>query len=184
MEFNFAKELSHLIGDLKHTDMQKVNELRFDEINNDRMGNIIEMGNTLVLTELDKQNDLNAENFAYIKNALVYTLALSLIVAPKMKANYHKLQEAWNAKLDSIEYLLRMKNADYGSSYMNVANKLGVCATFSVRILDKCNRLEQLQQTHDIHVHDETSLDTINDLIGYYILFLLALLETKSRVKE
>ena len=91
MEFNFAKELRHLIGDLKHTDMQKVNELRFDEINNDRMGNIIEMGNTLVLAELDKQNDLNAENFAYIKNALVYTLALSLIVSPKMKNNYHKL---------------------------------------------------------------------------------------------
>lgn len=184
MTFDFTNELNKIIKELKHENIQKMNDIRFNGIDStNRIDNIIEMGNTLVLKELNKENDLNINNFYYIQNALVYTLSLSLIISSSYKDNYSKFKNAWNAKLDCVEKLLRLKNADYGSSYMNVANKLGVCNTFAVRILDKCNRLEQLQQTHDLHVHNETSLDTVNDLIGYYILFLLALKEKQQKNK-
>lgn len=179
--FNFSNELNHLINDLKKTDIKKISEYHFEYSSQQRIYNIIETGNTLILRQLNKQNDLKPENFQYIKNALVYTLALSLIISPKLNNNMDKLKLTWNTELNNLRSLLLKKNADYGSSYMKVAEKLGVCTTFSVRILDKCNRLEEISSTHNIYVTNETAVDTINDLIGYYILFLLALRETKLK---
>lgn len=67
--------------------------------------------------------------------------------------------------------LLIEKNHDYGSSYAKVAELVGAVPSFSVRFLDKCNRLESLLE-HNLQtdVNDENINDTVNDLLGYYTL--------------
>lgn len=81
--------------------------------------------------------------------------------------------------LQSLRDLLLKKNADYGSSFAKVAQQLGAIPTFSVRILDKCNRLDQLldDQRKNEHrqVEDESILDTMLDLLGYYILCIITM---------
>lgn len=80
-----------------------------------------------------------------------------------------------------VQDLLVRKNHDYGSSYEKVAKQLGVIPTFSVRILDKCNRLEELQEG-PTEVLDESINDTIIDLLGYYILCIIAM-QTIDKIK-
>lgn len=78
---------------------------------------------------------------------------------------------------DHIVQLLIEKNHDYGSSYFKVAQELGTNFSFSVRFLDKENRLEQFQkllETKDkFKVRDESVTDTLEDLLGYYLLYLV-----------
>lgn len=72
--------------------------------------------------------------------------------------------------------LLVKKNHDYGSSYQKVADILGAVPAFSVRILDKCNRLDNLINSNKtVKVKDESLADTIQDLLGYYVLFIISL---------
>lgn len=79
--------------------------------------------------------------------------------------------------LNHIVQLLIEKNHDYGSSYYKVAKALGPGTSFSVRFLDKGNRLEQFEALYrnglDLEVKDESVSDTIRDLLGYYLLYMI-----------
>lgn len=75
-------------------------------------------------------------------------------------------------ELDKLAELLIIKNADYGSSFFDVADDLGVIS-IAVRMSDKVNRLKQLTQgseSVDINVSDESIEDTVIDLEGYMLL--------------
>lgn len=78
---------------------------------------------------------------------------------------------------DRIVQLLIEKNHDYGSSYFKVAKELGANLSFSVRFLDKENRLDQFQKLmkngEEFRVKDESVTDTLKDLLGYYLLYLV-----------
>lgn len=80
--------------------------------------------------------------------------------------------------LHSIADLLVKKNHDYGSSFFDVAKTLGLVQSFSVRFLDKANRLKEFVYLIDHNqqslVSDESVTDTIRDLLGYYLLYLVA----------
>lgn len=79
--------------------------------------------------------------------------------------------------LNHIVQLLIEKNHDYGSSYYKVAKVLGPGTSFSVRLLDKGNRLEQFETLYrnglNLKVKDESVSDTIRDLLGYYLLYMI-----------
>lgn len=80
---------------------------------------------------------------------------------------------------DHIVQLLIEKNHDYGSSYLKVATELGTNFSFAVRFLDKGNRLEQFQKLlkngYEFKVKDESVTDTLKDLLGYYLLYLVTI---------
>ncbi len=80
--------------------------------------------------------------------------------------------------LRGIAQLLIKKNHDYGSSFYDVAKTLGLVQSFSVRFLDKANRLKEfvylIDHNQKLAVSDESINDTINDLLGYYLLYLVA----------
>ena len=74
------------------------------------------------------------------------------------------------AILNPIADLLERKNQDYGSSFYQLRDKYGP-VSFYLRIMDKLNRLEQLDQ-NPARVHDESTEDTLRDIIGYCTLEL------------
>lgn len=88
---------------------------------------------------------------------------------------------------DHIVQLLIEKNHDYGSSYFKVARELGINFSFSVRFLDKENRLEQFQKLLEakdrFKVKDESVTDTLRDLLGYYLLYLVTVKSIQSEVE-
>lgn len=84
---------------------------------------------------------------------------------------------------DRIVQLLIEKNHDYGSSYFKVAQEIGTDFSFAVRFLDKGNRLEQFQKLlkngYSFKVKDESVTDTLEDLLGYYLLYLVTVKNMK-----
>ena len=85
---------------------------------------------------------------------------------------------------DRIVQLLIEKNHDYGSSYFKVAQEIGTDFSFAVRFLDKGNRLEQFQKLlkngYSFKVKDESVTDTLEDLLGYYLLYLVTVKNIKK----
>lgn len=78
---------------------------------------------------------------------------------------------------DHIVQLLNEKNHDYGSSYFKVAKELGTNLSFFVRFLDKENRLDRFQKLmkngEEFKIKDELVTDTLKDLLGYYLLYMI-----------
>lgn len=88
---------------------------------------------------------------------------------------------------DHIVQLLIEKNHDYGSSHFKVAQELGANFSFAVCFLDKGNRLEQFQKLlkngYEFRVKDESVADTLKDLLGYYLLYLVTVKSIQSEVE-
>jgi len=66
--------------------------------------------------------------------------------------------------------LLIKKNTDYGSSFDKAMDKFGGIS-FIVRLFDKFGRLESIFDSKQILVADEGVEDTVNDIIGYCLLY-------------
>jgi len=80
--------------------------------------------------------------------------------------------------LDICEQLTLMyvnKNADYGDSFGDTFNKLGMVSAVT-RITDKTNRLQSLCVNQQ-KVKDESIKDTLMDLANYAIMTLIELEE-------
>ena len=78
--------------------------------------------------------------------------------------------------LDICEQLTLMyvdKNADYGDSFSETFNKLGMISAVT-RITDKTNRLQSLCVNNQ-NVKDESIKDTLMDLANYAIMTLIEL---------
>ena len=78
--------------------------------------------------------------------------------------------------LDICEQLTLMyvnKNADYGDSFGDTFNKLGMVSAVT-RITDKTNRLQSLCVNQQ-KVKDESIKDTLMDLANYAIMTLIEL---------
>lgn len=72
--------------------------------------------------------------------------------------------------LVKIHFTLVSKNIDYGASFDDVVDKLGLAGAV-VRVMDKTNRLKSLVGNTP-KVGDESTYDTVLDLIGYLMLTL------------
>lgn len=109
----------------------------------------------------------------YCARGFIYALAYEGMLPDSDNFDF---VNALGAITTATKRLLVKKNHDYGSSYQKVADILGAVPAFSVRILDKCNRLDNLTNSNKrIDVKDESLEDTIQDLLGYYVLFIISL---------
>lgn len=109
----------------------------------------------------------------YCARGFIYALAYEGMLPDSDNFDF---VNALSAITTATKRLLIKKNHDYGSSYQKVADVLGAIPAFSVRILDKCNRLDNLTNGNKaIDIKDESLADTIQDLLGYYILFIISL---------
>lgn len=66
------------------------------------------------------------------------------------------------------------KNRDYGDSFSNMFNKLGIITALT-RIGDKYYRLENIIATNKTYVKEESVKDTLKDLANYCIMTLIEL---------
>lgn len=66
------------------------------------------------------------------------------------------------------------KNHDYGNSFEETVNKLGMIAA-TVRMYDKMNRIITLTTGKDQMVSDESLEDTLMDLATYCVMTVMAL---------
>lgn len=125
------------------------------------------------LTSYDKYQSVAQEDIQLVKNLNHETLTRDEQIL-KIAQAFYNIISLINPSSDYIQQLLTLlinKNHDYGSSYAKVAKIVGAIPSFSVRFLDKGNRLESLLE-HNLQtdVNDENINDTVNDLLGYYIL--------------
>ena len=75
-------------------------------------------------------------------------------------------------ELTSLVEILKAKNHDYGSSTHDTVELFGMVPSYGVRIIDKLNRIRSLAFGTDPRVN-ESLQDTLVDLAGYLLLFLV-----------
>jgi len=92
-------------------------------------------------------------------------------------------QELIKKAMADITDLLLRKNRDYGSSFRKpgiVSGALDAKSKLLVRIDDKLERLSNLlAKGTDGDVADESVIDTVTDLIGYFVLLKILLDEDR-----
>ncbi len=73
-----------------------------------------------------------------------------------------------------LSELYARKNADYGDSFGETFEKLGVVSAIT-RMTDKLNRFTNLSLNKGQEVNDESRVDTILDLAAYAIMTAIEL---------
>lgn len=80
--------------------------------------------------------------------------------------------DVFKNELTSLVEILEDKNHDYGSSTHDTVELFGMVPSYGVRIIDKLNRIRSLAFGTDPRVN-ESLQDTLVDLAGYLLLFLV-----------
>ena len=80
--------------------------------------------------------------------------------------------DVFKNELTSLVEILEAKNHDYGSSTHDTVELFGMVPSYGVRIIDKLNRIRSLAFGTDPRVN-ESLQDTLVDLAGYLLLFLV-----------
>lgn len=86
--------------------------------------------------------------------------------------------EKHQAICNGLNTLYKMKNADYGDSFGETYEKLGIVSAVT-RISDKTNRLQNLCVNKN-KVKDESIRDTLVDLANYAIMTVIELDEQEK----
>lgn len=73
---------------------------------------------------------------------------------------------------EEIASLYERKNSDYGDSFGETFEKLGIISAIT-RMSDKMNRIISLSTTNQQKVNDEAVEDTLKDLAAYSIMTLI-----------
>ena len=80
---------------------------------------------------------------------------------------------------EGLNNVYKMKNADYGDSFGETYNKLGIISAVT-RITDKVHRLQNLSINKNTQlVEDETIIDTLKDMANYAIMTIIEMEEDK-----
>jgi len=92
-------------------------------------------------------------------------------------------QECIQETMSAVTDLLLKKNRDYGSSFRKpgiLSGALDPKSKLLVRIDDKLERFANLfEKGTDADVPDESIIDTVTDLIGYFVLLKILLDENR-----
>lgn len=73
-------------------------------------------------------------------------------------------------ELNRIVDKLIKKNTDYGDSFFTLMDEYGFPA-FTIRLTDKLARIKTLDKRKKAEVKNESIEDTIDDIIGYCMLY-------------
>ena len=100
----------------------------------------------------------------------------------KMNYNMNKKADRHTQICDKLNEIYIKKNIDYGNSFGNMFQKLGIISAIT-RMGDKYYRLESLctKSKEEILVKDENIVDTLHDIANYAIMSIIELeLKEKS----
>lgn len=90
-----------------------------------------------------------------------------------MNTKFNKITEEMNA-------LYVKKNHDYGDSFHDTFNKLGIVSSVT-RLYDKMNRLVSLTSKHEQLVNDESIRDTLIDIANYSVMTIMEIDNQKEK---
>jgi len=79
-------------------------------------------------------------------------------------------REFLESEMKKIIDLLLIKNKDYGNAFFKSMDEFG-SLSFVIRLQDKIERVKSLIKSDTVLVKDESFFDTINDIIGYCLLY-------------
>lgn len=115
---------------------------------------------------------LDQQNVAYLE-ALIMNMILNTMDINHLLLDGRLMgQEECKEELDGIIKILKAKNHDYGSSTHDTVELFGMVPSYGVRIVDKLNRVKSLAFGKNPQVN-ESLQDTLIDLVGYLLLFLV-----------
>lgn len=126
---------------------------------------------------------LDQQNVAYLESLIMNMILNTMDVTHLLLDGRPMEQEECQKELDGIINILKAKNHDYGSSTHDTVELFGMVPSYGVRIVDKLNRVKSLAFGKDPQVN-ESLQDTLIDLVGYLLLFLVEIEYQSKFAKE
>lgn len=127
----------------------------------------------LLMRQLYSEDDaLYTQDVSYVEslitNMFLNTLEIMHLLLDERPMELDEFKE----ELTALVGILKAKNHDYGSSTHDTVELFGMVPSYGVRIIDKLNRIRSLAFGKDPRVN-ESLQDTLVDLAGYLLLFLV-----------
>lgn len=137
----------------------------------------------LLMRQLYSEDDaLYTQDVSYVEalttNMFLNTMEITHLLLDERPMELDELKE----ELTALVGILKAKNHDYGSSTHDTVELFGMVPSYGVRIIDKLNRIKSLAFGTDPRVN-ESLQDTLVDLAGYLLLFLVEI-EYQSQVAK
>ena len=126
---------------------------------------------------------LDQQNVSYLESLIMNMILNTMDVTHLLLDGRPMEQEECKEELDEIINILKAKNHDYGSSTHDTVELFGMVPSYGVRIVDKLNRVKSLAFGKDPQVN-ESLQDTLIDLVGYLLLFLVEIEYQSKFAKE
>lgn len=127
----------------------------------------------LLMRQLCSEDDaLYTQDVSYIE-ALITNMFLNTLEIMHLLLDERPMElDEFKEELTALVGILKAKNHDYGSSTHDTVELFGMVPSYGVRIIDKLNRIKSLAFGTDPRVN-ESLQDTLVDLAGYLLLFLV-----------
>lgn len=127
----------------------------------------------LLMRQLYSEGDaLYTQDVSYVEslitNMFLNTMEITHLLLDERPMELDEFKE----ELTALVGILKAKNHDYGSSTHDTVELFGMVPSYGVRIIDKLNRIKSLAFGTDPRVN-ESLQDTLVDLAGYLLLFLV-----------
>lgn len=127
----------------------------------------------LLMRQLYSDGDaLYTQDVSYVEslitNMFLNTMEITHLLLDERPMELDEFKE----ELTALVGILKAKNHDYGSSTHDTVELFGMVPSYGVRIIDKLNRIRSLAFGTDPRVN-ESLQDTLVDLAGYLLLFLV-----------
>lgn len=127
----------------------------------------------LLMRQLYSEADtLYTQDVSYVES-LIMNMFLNTMEITHLLLDERPMElDEFKEELTALVGILKAKNHDYGSSTHDTVELFGMVPSYGVRIIDKLNRIKSLAFGTDPRVN-ESLQDTLVDLAGYLLLFLV-----------
>lgn len=127
----------------------------------------------LLMRHLSSEGDtLYTQDVSYVESLIVNMFLNTMEITHLLLEERPMGLDVFKNELTSLVEILEAKNHDYGSSTHDTVELFGMVPSYGVRIIDKLNRIKSLAFGTDPRVN-ESLQDTLVDLAGYLLLFLV-----------
>lgn len=127
----------------------------------------------LLMRQLYSEGDaLYTQDVSYVESLITNMFLNTMEITHLLLEGRPMGLDVCKIELTSLVEILKAKNHDYGSSTHDTVELFGMVPSYGVRIIDKLNRIRSLAFGKDPRVN-ESLQDTLVDLAGYLLLFLV-----------
>ena len=127
----------------------------------------------LLMRQLYSEDDtLYTQDVSYVESLIMNMFLNTMEITHLLLEERPMGLDVFKNELTSLVEILEAKNHDYGSSTHDTVELFGMVPSYGVRIIDKLNRIRSLAFGTDPRVN-ESLQDTLVDLAGYLLLFLV-----------